>query len=349
MSGLIGPGQRGELQLLLAELERRGLTLPEPAQVVAGHVAALRGPLYEELRRIPDLDYSTATEAELIEHARRATVTTSLSEGAGNVLDQLAMRAETQLAELLAEHADDLLDQMRADFDSACAAFRDAYTKGIRPRQDTRTLLESGTDAQIKAWRSLPRHWGTLEGVATVRSLMCRALGLPPQYDPLQSGSSTEERLGLAFGTQGEWRVQGESVQDRWLRLNASGQCRLLTIAETKEALDGVWREPAPDANAPRSGLPRPTGPDAEGWRYFAAGQLVVLKGTDGAWHQLYRGTEIPADFVDREHLDYLVDQGDVQRTRLDKRPEPEPVVEPEAEAEPAADAEAQVLAEVPA
>lgn len=217
---------------LVLDLQSRGVTLPDEVQRGCDLVESLSpGRLMETAQ--PSL--LSLNEQQL--HARIEQQLLFGMDVSGQrlaIADQLAQQLATEVAGIiLLDNLDDILDQLRPDFDAAGLAVHEATQLGIRPTTDAAAVLTLSS-AAVAAWQALPARLAVLDSIAQLRIRFSDELGADPAPDPYNQDRRPYAACFAPAG--GPWAVRGEETRGRWLRLATPQPVRLLTVAETHQS-----------------------------------------------------------------------------------------------------------------
>lgn len=231
---------------LIEQLQGLGVELP--GEVLAG---------WDQLRRVEDLrpkpvvqrvlglsdEQVTATIRSVgLAHA----LTPSDANGPGShALREVRQAFFDELTEAIVDEADELLSQLRPNFDAAGEMVHEATQLGIGPSTTDRDIVTADDiEAMRDAWTALPGLVSTLDRIAAVRILMSQSTGLAPTpADPQGWGQASHFDMapGAMFRSDAPpWRQEREQTWQTWLRLCTPEPVRLLSVEETVKALEGV-------------------------------------------------------------------------------------------------------------
>lgn len=219
------------LTALVDALQLRGLSLPADVR----HGRELLRPFTHDrlLERPEPASLLALTEEQIWSHIDRRVLldysSIAVAEAGARVAQQLA----TEVAGILLDNLDDILDQLRPDFDAAGLAVHEATQLGIRPTTDAAAVLTLSS-AAIAAWQALPARLAVLDSIAQLRIRFSDELGADPAPDPYNQDRRPYAACFAPAG--GPWAVRGEETRGRWLRLATPQPVRLLTVAETHQS-----------------------------------------------------------------------------------------------------------------
>ena len=237
---------------LVGQLVGLGVELPEEMTRTADQVQRLRG-----LRPppAPPTDLLGLTDSQLTDVLTDLAIScvarVDASSGPGaEAIVMLDGAMRTALADALAGHADAILDQLRPAFEAAAESVHATTRLGIHPGTTDRDIVKGDDVGRLAdAWTSLPAQVRILESIAAVRISLSETAGVVPcmthAWPPIPN---ITEIAGAMFRTDAPaWRPdQYETDWQRWVRLCTLGPVRLLTLAETEEALQGSADEYSP-------------------------------------------------------------------------------------------------------
>lgn len=162
----------------------------------------------------------------------------------------MRQRAETLFIErffkeLCQGAADEILDSLRPQFDSAAETLAEALTV-VDINVDPRQLAETGTPEQLEAWRSIRPAIAQLDTIGIIargfgpRSIEFGVLDQPPIVDPLDLVDDAVMCTGSDIIQAGKaFRARTADIRTApWLRITP----KLNTIGEAKERLR-QWAE----------------------------------------------------------------------------------------------------------
>ena len=211
-----GPTVGGLLQLV-TDLEALGIEVPDGERFVdrALDMPTLTAP-------VPLTDVLHASTEDILTHARAVALHAAASiKGASNVLADLQAQVCAEYAAVIRESADDIVAQLRPEFDRGIAAARDLRAMGVGPDDRPEALLSRSTDV-IAAWQAFtaetPR---VLETIAEVRIDMSRVAGVPPR--PERGARPGPREFGAAFNVP-QFDRDSETLWQKWLRLAPSAE-----------------------------------------------------------------------------------------------------------------------------
>lgn len=225
-----------EVRQLVHELTRQGVKLPTPVVAGCEHLDALdQHPLDQPE---PETDLLELTTDQLVAHWERRAYVVGLRDALGGTARELAIRVARQMLTALRADLDQVLDQLRPDFDQAAAGVRRALELGIHAGSTPDAVLDLDSAASAAAWRRLPDQLRHLDTIGRIRIRLADLLDAPAA-DPFTdrrpyAASFTSADPGAAWDTDADRRSRLPAA--RWLRLSSTGPVRLLTVAETEAA-----------------------------------------------------------------------------------------------------------------
>jgi hypothetical protein len=226
------PLRPADFTALAEQLHDLGVELPEQvARTCEILAAAATGELKRECEHAQPEDLLSLDRAGLAAairaHAAATIVRDRLTDSVWAVTTQLLDAA----ADVLRDHADDIIDQLRARFDTAVTAVRAAAQLGIHPGATAADVIGLGAKA-VTAWQTLPEHARVLDDIASARVAMADVLTIEPLPNPFGA-----RQYGAAFSPMSpRWESDRfEGSIDRWLRLAQAGPLRLQSLAETAD------------------------------------------------------------------------------------------------------------------
>ncbi|EGD44656.1 translation initiation factor IF-2 [Nocardioidaceae bacterium Broad-1] len=242
------------LEDLLDELEAAGVKVPDEVGRVREWRVRL-GELTAAARGESDsVDVLHLSDEELLGRAREHAVTEAVARaGRSTRLDEVgAAKVLTELAgsarRLLAGQVEDLLDQLRPEFDAAAGPVHAAAAAGIQPGQRAADVIDD--DEAVEHWRAVRHHVPTLERIGRLRIRLSEVLGVPPvkgcppgPYGCSHHGNAQcpqhPPAYGAAFTVDGRGWDPRLGSHDRWLALNGGPQpAALLSVDQTRKQLD---------------------------------------------------------------------------------------------------------------
>lgn len=182
------------------------------------------------------LDNDTAADM-LREHAYFSTA------NHGIVLDSTRFQYTNELtrefAVVIAEHADELIDQLRPRFDQAADKARALAKMGVRPDDTYQTLFDK-PDKVRTAWTDFRAHWaGPLDVILAARQLLSKHTPTPPQITGHELAINPPE-IDWAIVATHPYQPGALHMEDRapsyqrWIR--AAEHLHLTTIEELDPA-----------------------------------------------------------------------------------------------------------------
>lgn len=208
------PGMKAYAALVRADIPAQALSRPRPPR--------------------PLLD---CTPAELVDLARVAAIVgttqtqNAIAEAAIGITDRLAR----EFLDSLRAAADDIIRELRTQFDTAAALAREVIGYGIDPNATPEQMLSRPAE-QIEAWRRFrDTEVHVLEAIFDTRRLMSEVIGIEPTLSPLPAmpGAEHSDRnrgaVNYAVALLKPWggqAIEGEPGDTgrhvKWLRHAAS-------------------------------------------------------------------------------------------------------------------------------
>lgn len=226
---------------LIERLRTRGVELDggEIAHGCAIIADVTRGPGPFAVAPLPRLlDLRTD---EIWSLAERRAILFASQQVLGDATREVSSLVAGELAVLIRDQLDDVLDQLRGDFAAAAATVTAAVEVGIQPGCTAEGVLRLGPDA-VRPWQELAAALPVLDGIGQLRIDLTDLVDAAPAPDPF---NFDRRAYGCCFTPVGEWSVgRHEPSRDRWLRLSQAGPVRLLAVAETEAAATAQRRIP---------------------------------------------------------------------------------------------------------
>lgn len=233
------PANPGRVCELIRQLQTLQVDLPDDLHASAEQL--LRVPLLMPQPEAPRASLIGLSDDELVDILRGVGTATVLAEQRyGSAAFSAVNRAlAADLADAIAERADDILDQLRPAFDAAAAAMRHAVELGLHGRSTDRDVLQADDIAAVRdAWSALPAAARTLEAIAQARIALSVAAGVPPAaeragIDTIVNVLDAGDLASRMFhDTPRDWHRDGEDGWQRWLRLSEHVTPRLLATED---------------------------------------------------------------------------------------------------------------------
>lgn len=151
-------------------------------------------------------------------------------------------KAARAILESMATEADDYLDAMRPDFDTAAAKTTTVLALGLDENTTYGSLVEDSTPEVLDAWRDYLDARTVLDRIAGTRIAMSAWLDLPPQRNARYISETPDYTPAFTPATESMGpdpsRISENSLTHRWLTLqNADGTGLRLTSIRELEAL----------------------------------------------------------------------------------------------------------------
>lgn len=192
--------------------------------------------------------------AEVADRVRQAGIDRTCYLEMARIRDALNLRLAKDAAASLHALSDDIITEMRKDFEPAVKVVQAAADHGLQPDTAIAGLLDTANSAAIAAYRDLAPAVATLDRIASLRTQMATVAGIGPRSHPVACFIAN---LADLEGAENTWRGQVETVQHDlpftgshlakrrrprlggpWLALTTAGyHIRLNTAAEADNAL----------------------------------------------------------------------------------------------------------------
>lgn len=170
-----------------------------------------------------------ATDDELSAYAHAHAVHRLTQTRERDVLVDLTSALCREFAGILRTHADDIVAQLRPDFDAAVSKARELREAGVTESDSPATLIERDPSV-IAAWNTFrATEVPTLVMIAEARIDLTRIAGVPPRRPigsvgpPMGWGAGRPREFGLCFGVP-TFELPGEEPWQQWVRLAPSAE-----------------------------------------------------------------------------------------------------------------------------
>jgi hypothetical protein len=195
--------------------------------------------------------------AEVADRVRQAGIDRACYLEMTRIRDALNLRLAKDAAASLHALSDDIITDMRKDFEPAVKAVQAAADHGLQPDTAVAGLLDTANPPTIAAYRDLAPAVATLDRIASLRTQMATVAGIGPRSHPVACFIADVASLAELEGAEHTWRGQVETVQHDlpftgthlakrrrprlggpWLALTTAGyRLRLNTAAEADAVL----------------------------------------------------------------------------------------------------------------
>jgi hypothetical protein len=222
----------GEISSLLAQLVAYDVELPAGVTEAGAQLARIHG--LAPTLAVPTESLIGRSDDELATIIRDLGIASSMrrTESFG-VIQEVANALAGDIAGLIYDGVDAILDQLRPAFEEAAETMHAATAMGLGPETTPDDILRAENVAEVRdMWATVPQAARILDGISRVRMLLSTAVGVPP--DTTTSFANPEglvDAVGIFTQRPRRLHLDGEDGWQRWLRLCADEPVRLLAVS----------------------------------------------------------------------------------------------------------------------